>query len=427
MPFLDHELVELAGRIPPELQARRRRQGRAQAGQPRRGARRGDRPDQGLLPGPGHPAARGAVPGPGAGGADRPGRAPPRAVPPGGRTRSAAPTRTPPGPPWARTRSGSWRCWRCGCRRMTSAEVIGGRPASRRWWPPGAAGARRCPRTAARWPSSATAAGCRSSGCRICRPPGRTPAPATMIPLTDDPVAGGHLVGRRRLARRRRGHRRRGADAGVGGPAGRSGRPAAGRRAGPARRAGPVDPQRAPRRGHHPGRPELDEPTRCLPVRPGDRRAAPAGDRRADQRAGPVGRRELRDRQGRTAGAAVLCRGGPGRRRGPPAAPLPRPRLDGAGDHPAGARRERTGGLPGHRRRPAPPPAGRHPARSGRLAGRLGRPGAARGRRAGGSGRRRRRPPAAAGLEHRGRRQRGRRCWTPGPAPRVRRRTWAAW
>ena len=75
----------------------------------------------------------------------------------------------------------------------------------------------------------------------------------------------------------------------------------------------------------------------------------------------------------------------------------------------------------------APPPARRDPARSGRLAGRLGRPGAARGRRAGGSGRRRRRPPAAAGLEHRGRRQRGRRCWTPEPAPRVRRRTWAGW
>ena len=56
-----------------------------------------------------------------------------------------------------------------------------------------------------------------------------------------------------------------------------------------------------------------------------------------------------------------------------------------------------------------------------------GRPRAARGRRAGGSRRRRRRPPAAAGLEHRRRRQRGRRCWTPGPAPRVRRRTWAGW
>ena len=39
VPFLDHELVELAGRIPPGAEAGRRRQGRAEAGRPRRRAR----------------------------------------------------------------------------------------------------------------------------------------------------------------------------------------------------------------------------------------------------------------------------------------------------------------------------------------------------------------------------------------------------
>ena len=48
-----------AGRPHPAgAQAGRRRQGRAQAGAPRRRARRGDRPDQGLLPGAGDPPAR---------------------------------------------------------------------------------------------------------------------------------------------------------------------------------------------------------------------------------------------------------------------------------------------------------------------------------------------------------------------------------
>ncbi len=89
VPFLDHEFVELAGRIPPDAQARRRRQGRAQAGQPRRGPRRGHRPDQGLLPGAGHPPARRALPGPGPRGADRSGGPTPRAVQPGRGRRDA--------------------------------------------------------------------------------------------------------------------------------------------------------------------------------------------------------------------------------------------------------------------------------------------------------------------------------------------------
>ena len=62
VPFLDHELVELAGRDPAGAEAGQRRQGRAEGGQPGHRARRGDRPDQGLLPGAGHPPARGPVP-----------------------------------------------------------------------------------------------------------------------------------------------------------------------------------------------------------------------------------------------------------------------------------------------------------------------------------------------------------------------------
>ena len=49
-PFLDHELVELAALLPARAQARRRRQGRAQARGARDRARRGDRPAEGLLP-----------------------------------------------------------------------------------------------------------------------------------------------------------------------------------------------------------------------------------------------------------------------------------------------------------------------------------------------------------------------------------------
>ena len=74
VPFLDHELVELAGRIPPELKLADGGKGVLKRASPRRRARRGDRPDQGLLPGAGDPPARGPLPGAGAGRADRPGR-----------------------------------------------------------------------------------------------------------------------------------------------------------------------------------------------------------------------------------------------------------------------------------------------------------------------------------------------------------------
>ena len=60
-PFLDHELVELAARMPARAQARRRRQGRPQGREPRRRARRGDRPREGLLPRAGALAPRGPV------------------------------------------------------------------------------------------------------------------------------------------------------------------------------------------------------------------------------------------------------------------------------------------------------------------------------------------------------------------------------
>ena len=106
---------------PAGAQARRRRQGRAQAGEPRRRARRGDRPDQGLLPGAGHPPARGPLPGPGARRADRSGGPAARTVPRRRRATACSPIPTPPGRRWARTRCGSWPCWRCGCSTMDIA------------------------------------------------------------------------------------------------------------------------------------------------------------------------------------------------------------------------------------------------------------------------------------------------------------------
>ena len=61
VPFLDHELVELAARLPARAEARRRRQGRAEGRRARPRAGRGDRPAEGLLPGPGDPAPRGSA------------------------------------------------------------------------------------------------------------------------------------------------------------------------------------------------------------------------------------------------------------------------------------------------------------------------------------------------------------------------------
>ncbi len=59
VPFLDHELVELAAQLPAGAQARPRRQGRAQGGRPPGDPRRGHRPPEGLLPGPGADPPRG--------------------------------------------------------------------------------------------------------------------------------------------------------------------------------------------------------------------------------------------------------------------------------------------------------------------------------------------------------------------------------
>ena len=191
-----------------------------------------------------------------------------------------------------------------------------------------------------------------------------------MITLSDDPVVavswsadGGWLACRR-------GHRRRRPHPGVGGPARRLGRPADRRRRRPARRARAVDPERAPGRGRPSRRRTRASPPVAYLADPatGDLTRWPSGelisvlDLSVDE--------SLRDRQGRPAGAAVLRRRRPGRRRGPPAAALP-----GASARPSGRSsgrrrdgRRSPGRLPGHRRRPAPPPAGRDPARPGRLA-----------------------------------------------------------
>ena len=52
VPFLDHELVELAARIPAEHKLARRRQGRAQGRRAAGRAERGDRPPKGYFPVP---------------------------------------------------------------------------------------------------------------------------------------------------------------------------------------------------------------------------------------------------------------------------------------------------------------------------------------------------------------------------------------
>ena len=79
VPFLDHDLVELAAAVPAGAEAGRRRQGRAQGDRPADHPAGGHRPAQGLLPGAGHhpPRGQGARPGPGRAGR----RAGPRARP----------------------------------------------------------------------------------------------------------------------------------------------------------------------------------------------------------------------------------------------------------------------------------------------------------------------------------------------------------
>ena len=61
MPFLDHELVELAAQLPAGAEAGPRRQGRAQGGRPPGHPARGHRPAQGLLPGAGAHPPRGRL------------------------------------------------------------------------------------------------------------------------------------------------------------------------------------------------------------------------------------------------------------------------------------------------------------------------------------------------------------------------------
>ena len=53
VPFLDHELVELAAACPPELKLAHGGKGVLKEAAPRRRARRGHRPAEGLLPRPG--------------------------------------------------------------------------------------------------------------------------------------------------------------------------------------------------------------------------------------------------------------------------------------------------------------------------------------------------------------------------------------
>ena len=131
VPFLDHELVELAGRIPPGSSSPDGGKGDPSSGPPasRSGtAGRGDRPDEGLLPGAGHPAAAGPHARQGAR------RASPTPRPGGAgssRTRPCSPcwpTRTAPAPSSARTRCGSSACWRCGCSTTGSDDQRRARP-----------------------------------------------------------------------------------------------------------------------------------------------------------------------------------------------------------------------------------------------------------------------------------------------------------
>ena len=123
VPFLDHELVELAAACPPELKLAAGRQGRAQGRRAWGGAGRGDRPAQGLLPGSGHPAPGG----PDAGEGSR------RACPHRRRATEVCSARSTLTRCWrtrtllvrrsAPTSCGSSRCWRCGCRTRGSSKA----------------------------------------------------------------------------------------------------------------------------------------------------------------------------------------------------------------------------------------------------------------------------------------------------------------
>ena len=117
VPFLDHELVELAAACPPELKLAHGGKGVLKEAARGNVPGRGHRPAQGILPGAGDPPPRGPVPRPRARRRDRPRR--PRRAGWSAATgsRPCSRTRTPHVPTSARTRSGRSRCWRCGCRR----------------------------------------------------------------------------------------------------------------------------------------------------------------------------------------------------------------------------------------------------------------------------------------------------------------------
>ena len=282
VPFLDHELVELAGRIPPELKLADGGKGVLKR------ASRGVVPDEvidrtkGYFPVPAirqlegpyldrvrdaltDPAARRAACSAARRCADarRPEHHPDdarlqRAVAAGAAGDvAAAPwrrlSRAPPGGP----RHGV----------ATGPEPRRARPTG--WSTPGAAGDRRCPRTAGGSPSSATAAGSPASGCRTCPAAGAEPREPTHDRALRRPGGRGELVGRRRLAGLLPGHRRRRPHPGLGGPPRRERRPA------DRRRGRTSTPSSGPwtRSGHRvvvtiPGE-EPDEPTGVLPGRPG--------------------------------------------------------------------------------------------------------------------------------------------------------------
>ena len=187
VPFLDHEVVELAGRIPPELKLADGGKGVLKR------ASRGVVPDEVIdrtkgyfpvpairqLEGPYLDRVREALSDPAA--------QAPRAVPARGRRRPAGRPERHPDDPGLQRAVAARPAGDVAAARMTSAEVTATQRRAR-WSPPGAAGVRPCRRTAARSPSSATAAGRPSSGCRSCRRPAREPPPATWSRLTDDPV-----------------------------------------------------------------------------------------------------------------------------------------------------------------------------------------------------------------------------------------------
>ena len=321
VPFLDHELVELAGSIPPELKLADGGKGVLKR------AGRGIVPDEVIdrtkgyfpvpairqLEGPYLDRVRDALTDPAA-----------RArglFQPGAVERLLAATQRRPGPRSAPTRCGSSRCWRCGCRTREFDDGTGdgrghrrdgtGRAAGRRL---GQLGTDPLPR---RRPDGVRQ---RPSGSPEIYvqdlDPGVEPPPDHAVARPGDR---GDLVGRRGLAGRRRGDRRRGPYPGLGGPARRHRRPADRRLRRRARRARAVDPLGPPGGDLHAARERRD---RRLPGQPGHRRADPAGQRRPDPRARHVGRRGPGHPPRRTAIDAVLRRGRPGRRCRPPAAAL---------------------------------------------------------------------------------------------------------